>query len=719
MIRRRGTRTGRGGRASAWALAALLLGLVAPGAGAAGHTSTVVNGDERGATIRFDVDGDPVDAHDGELQRFGSRYFLYGTSYDCGFEWQQPGSPFCGFRAYSSPDLVHWSDEGPLFAAGTPTWQSRCDGSTYGCYRPHVSYNERTRRYVLWINAYDVGQGYHVFESTAATGPFTERAVPRMAVNGGIPPGVNNGDHDLFVNRDGTAYLVYTDWRQGGDIVVEQLDERWLSGTGRHVRLGITATEAPSLFRRGDRYYVTLSDPNCGYCTTGTSYFVADSPLGPWRGRVEPDAWSIEGGELHVDGGGIGLSRAGAEWTDYDLRLDAVPLATGDGGAYAQAGWLFRASSAGDGYAWLLGNYPHPGAEGGNLTRVVLRGGGIASVAVVRLPFAVEAGRRYAIETRLRGDRIVTLVDGQVVDETVDATHPAGRVGFRESAGDTESARFDDVRVTAPDGTVLLQDDFDGDLAAWDRPAPRQRGIRISEDSCGGQPADVVTLPTPGGHVHLFQSDRWNNGARNEALATHYWEPLRFDAAGEILPLRCGASYDVALAGAQAGADRPPEHLDQTSGAAGFRAHTDIAGGIARAQTFTAGRTGTLSRVAYTTHQAGHPATPLTLRIAELDTSGRPGRTLYERAIPPAAVGWSPSELAVEPDIPVDAGRHYAIVLLAPATSGGAYGLAYSDGDPYGGGEALYSADGGAGWRAEAGRDLKFETSVTPAVEER
>jgi Glycosyl hydrolases family 43 len=682
----------------------LLAVLAAAPAAAAPFTPRIVNGDERGATIRFDVNGNAIDAHDGEIRRFQGRYYLYGTSYDCGYEWQVPGSPFCGFRSYSSPDLVHWRDEGPLFAAGGPLWQGRCDGRTYGCYRPHVDFNPRTRRYVLWINSYDVGQGYHVFESGRPTGPFVERELPRLAVNAGIPPGVNNGDHDLFADADGSGYLAYTDWRRGGDIVVERLDDRWLTGTGEHVRLGITATEAPSLFRRGDRYYITLSDPNCGYCTTGTSYFTADAPLGPWSGRTEPDAWRIDGGELLVQGGGVGLSRAGEGWRDYTLRFTTVPLATGRGGTYAQAGWTFRASSPGDGYAWLLGNYPHAGAEGGNLTKVVLRGGGVASAQVIKLPFAVESGRRYAIETRLSGDRITTLVDGLLVDETVDATHAAGRVGFRESGVDGESARFDDVRVSAPDGSVLLEDAFDGDLAAWDRPPPRQRGIRISEDSCGGQPADVAELPGRDGPIYLFQSDRWNNGAPNEALATHYWEPLRFGADGAILPLRCGAAFEPPLAGARAGRDSDPFDLDQTAGDDGFRAYADIARGVRRAQTFTAGRSGTLTRVAYTTHQTGHPTAPLTIRVMD------GARVLAERTVTPS---WAPREVAVEPHVPVVAGREYRIELASPDSARGAYGLAYSDGDPYARGEALYSSDGGATWRPEPGRDLKFETSVS------
>jgi hypothetical protein len=470
-------------RATLLAVAVALIAAAPAAAAADPFSPTIVNGDERGATIRFDVDGNAIDAHDGEIQRFGNRYHLYGTSYGCGYEWQRPGSRFCGFRSYSSTDLAHWRDDGPLFDATGPDWQGRCDGRTYGCYRPHVSFNPRTQRYVLWINSYDVPQGYHVFEAASPSGPFTEVAVPTLAVNGGIPPGVNNGDHDLFADEDGTAYLAYTDWRRGGDIVVEQLDERWMSGTGRFTRLGVTATEAPSLFRRGDRYYLTLSDPNCGYCTTGTSYLTADSPLGPWRGRPIPDSWRIENGALLVDGGGIGLSNAGADWRDYDVSMEATPLGTGGGGRYAQAGWVFRASSPGDGYAWLLGNYPHPGAEGGNLTKVVFRGGGIASAQVVKLPFAVESGRTYAIEMRLRGDRITTLVDGRVVDETR---------GERRLVDHPAAGGVDQHRVGPHPRQRRRPDQMAGTLGERDVQAHR---VGAREQLVEGQGADAVRGP--------------------------------------------------------------------------------------------------------------------------------------------------------------------------------------------------------------------------------
>ena len=234
---------------------------------------------------RFDNLGNAVDAHDGEIAYFEGTYYLYGTSYDCGFEWNNKTAPFCGFKTYSSKDMVNWKDEGFLFDAKTPLWQSRCDGKTYGCFRPHVVYNKKNKNYVLWINVYDNVSGYRVFTGKSPIGPFTEVAEPKILVNSNMPAaGLNNGDHDLFIDDDGTGYLAFTDWRTKGTIVVEQLTDDYLSGTGK-VANSITEgkTEAPALFKRKGIYYITYSDPNCGYCAgTGTSYKTAKSPLGPW-----------------------------------------------------------------------------------------------------------------------------------------------------------------------------------------------------------------------------------------------------------------------------------------------------------------------------------------------------------------------------------------------------------------------------------------------------
>jgi len=86
------------------------------------------------------------------------------------------------------------------------------------------------------------------------------------------------------------------------------------------------------------------------------------------------------------------------------------------------------------------------------------------------------------------------------------------------------------------------------------------------------------------------------------------------------------------------------------------------------------------------------------------------------RSIPVEETRWAPSELVLEAGVPVVAGRRYALVISAPASTVRGYGMAYSDADPYPRGGALVSSDGGATWREEAGRDLKFETSVEEAT---
>lgn len=286
----------------------LLLGIILIQVSAIGQ---IINFDKNGRQlVKFDLLGDAVDAHDGEIARFDGIYYLYGTSYNCGYEWGNKNAPFCGFKVYASTDLKNWEDKGFLFDATTALWQTRCNGKTYGCYRPHVIFNKKTGLYVLWINVYDNQVGYRVFTSPTPVGPFSEVREPTLAVNTNMPvAGLNNGDHDLFVDDDGTAYLALTDWRAKGAIVIEQLTDDYLTGTGKHVP-SVTAdkTEAPCLFKRNNLYYVVYSDPNCGYCSaTGSSYKTAPSPLGPWSDPVSISTNSCGGqpsfvSTLKVDG---------------------------------------------------------------------------------------------------------------------------------------------------------------------------------------------------------------------------------------------------------------------------------------------------------------------------------------------------------------------------------------------------------------------------------
>lgn len=489
------------------------------------YRTTITNFNPKGEqTVRFDNMGEAVDAHDGEIAVFNGVYYLYGTSYGCGFQWGKKDAPFCGFKTYSSTDMVHWTDRGFLFDASTEVWQSRCNGSTYGCFRPHVVFNKKSNLYVLWINVYDNRVGFRVFTSKSPIGPFKEENEPRLAVNSDMDiAGLNNGDHDTFVDDDGIGYIAYTDWRTRGTIVIEQLNDDYLSGTGKHVK-AVTAgnTEAPSLFKRKGIYYVTYSDPNCGYCSgTGTSYKTAKSPLGPWS-----------------------------------------------------------------------------------------------------------------------------------------------------------------------------------------------EGIKISDNSCGGQPSFVSPIELTSGTIFLYGSDLWNNAAKNEALANYYWAPLIFSEDGAIQPMVCQDKISMDLAAGSKGKQVLPEYLDNNAGVDGFIRFFDISKNIQRSQSFTASKTGTLTETSFTSFKTGFPNADLIVEIYRANKEKLPeGKVLSSFTIAGEKISWAPKQVLVRPMISVTKGQSYCIVVRSKASEG-AYGFAYSDEHPYPEGNAAISSDNGKLFSIEKNRTLKFYTLV-------
>ncbi|MDT7802468.1 MAG: hypothetical protein QOI78_5901, partial [Actinomycetota bacterium] len=246
-------------------------------------------------------------------------------------------------------------------------------------------------------------------------------------------------------------------------------------------------------------------------------------------------------------------------------------------------------------------------------------------------------------------------------------------------------------------------------LGPWSAPA------RISTDSCGGQPAFVSAIPTTSGTAYVYAGDLWNNGQRNEALANYYWAPLEFTATGAIAPMTCRNSFSLTLATGSAGHQDPPPGVDQADGVSGFRTYCDVGSGVARFQTFVPSRSGTLSAVSYTSFQAGNPEAGLEIGVYEATGTFQPaGAALSSTVVPAARIGWSPRDVTVTPDIAVTAGKRYGL-LVRSATTTGCYGLEYNDSSPYPGGGEAYSNDHGSTFRTEAGRSLKFSTSVTPA----
>jgi hypothetical protein len=217
---------------------------------------------------RTDDRGQIIDAHDGCLQYFEGRYFLYGTAYgkSAGFGINNR------FRAYCSLDLEHWQFEGELLR----------DPPSGVHYRPYVAYNPSTHMYVLWYNWYprlwDGKNGVAV--SSTPSGPFTiVNSDTRLSQAADKP-----GDGSLFVDNDGTGYFIYTVIGQDHAIRVERLTRDFLGSTGQHSEVLARGCEAPAMFRRGDTYYVLFDTCSCfGPKGSGARVYVSTSPLGPFE----------------------------------------------------------------------------------------------------------------------------------------------------------------------------------------------------------------------------------------------------------------------------------------------------------------------------------------------------------------------------------------------------------------------------------------------------
>lgn len=236
-----------------------------------------------------------VDAHDGSIVQDGGTYWLFGTAYDCGFALNTPGTRWCGIRAFSSNDLLRWEDRGHAVAP-TDLWQTRCAPPLFGCFRAHVARSPADGRWVLWVNTYDAPVGYRVLVADSPAGPWAEVAPPVLSVGGHTLP--SRGDHDVFVDSAGRGWIAYTVIEGGSpvDIAIEPLNPALTSGAGAAVRLGLGIVEAPSLFEREGRFFLTYSDPACPYCPgTGTGIAVAPSPMGPWRKAPTMSAKSCDG----------------------------------------------------------------------------------------------------------------------------------------------------------------------------------------------------------------------------------------------------------------------------------------------------------------------------------------------------------------------------------------------------------------------------------------
>lgn len=339
-----------------------------------------------------DDEGNLIQAHGGQVQRLPVRDEATGKMVE---KWWWVGEDKSagyrgGIRAYSSEDLYNWHFEGVVMRNVDSRKQLEEEDyfkELYGDYtseqldnvyrslssetavveRPKMLYNEKTDTYVIWFHA-DGPTEYSdsnyaaasagVAVSSSPNGPF--RFIDRYRLNT-CPEDQEDfypeskgmaRDMNLFVDTDGTAYIIYSS-EENLTLYISKLNEEYtyLATDPEKAVYGVdfirlfpgAQREAPALFIRDGEYYLVTSGCT-GWAPNQARYYRADSVLGEWVNCGDPC---------------VGDDKM----TTFDSQSTCVFLADEESGTYIYMGDRWNSEDlANSRYIWLPVEF---GEEGG------------------------------------------------------------------------------------------------------------------------------------------------------------------------------------------------------------------------------------------------------------------------------------------------------------------------------------------------------------------
>ena len=231
----------------------------------------------RPGKLWLDTNGNPIQAHGGSVMYLDGVYYFYGENKE-----KTDGKSniwHWGVRCYSSTDLYNWTDLGIIIPPDLEDETSPLHPTAY-MDRPHIIYNEKTKKFVCWLKIMGHGvQTETVLTADKITGPYT-------IVNKGLQPlGMSAGDFDLVVAPDGKAYYYFE--RVHSETICADLTDDYTNVTGYYsthfphphppyVR------EATAHFTYKNKQYLITSGTT-GYFPNPSEVAVADTYHGPFK----------------------------------------------------------------------------------------------------------------------------------------------------------------------------------------------------------------------------------------------------------------------------------------------------------------------------------------------------------------------------------------------------------------------------------------------------
>lgn len=228
--------------------------------------------------VWLDTEGKRIHAHGGSVCFIDGMYYWYGENKEKStgdnniWHW--------GIRCYTSKDLYNWEDKGLIIPPEPENPDSPLHPSAH-MDRPHIIYNEDTKKYVCWIKVSRPGSKctQTILTADNILGPYTKVRENLKAL------GMYGGDFDLAVAEDGKAYYYFT--RVRSELICADLTDDYTDVTGYYSthfpsRYPPFLTEAPAHFARKGKHYLITSGTT-GYFPNPSEAAIADTWHGPFK----------------------------------------------------------------------------------------------------------------------------------------------------------------------------------------------------------------------------------------------------------------------------------------------------------------------------------------------------------------------------------------------------------------------------------------------------
>ncbi len=231
----------------------------------------------------LDTSGNRIQAHGGSVLYWQGAYYWYGENKE-----KTDGKSdiwHWGVRCYRSTDLYNWQDCGIIIPPEPENERSSLHPAA--CMdRPHILYNEQTKKFVCWLKIMnrDGTQTETVLTADELLGPYTK-------VREGLRPlGMSAGDFDLAKAPDGKAYYFFE--RVHSETIIADLTPDYTDVTGYYSthfphKCPPYVREATAHFVRNFKHYLITSGTS-GYFPNPSQVAVADTWHGPYTVLGDP-----------------------------------------------------------------------------------------------------------------------------------------------------------------------------------------------------------------------------------------------------------------------------------------------------------------------------------------------------------------------------------------------------------------------------------------------